>query len=105
MRNIVVGSEKDLLWNWARAELDSTRFGEMFRRWIPDELQAKVAEVSSGPFIVLEGYTRLTAMTSLFKAGKIDPETIPVLLGISPRLKEWHLYSSLNGRRTPKSLF
>src|SRR5438094_5539106 len=42
MRNILPASELDLWWNWAIAELDSTRFGEDFRSLIPVELQTKV---------------------------------------------------------------
>ncbi|SRR6266568_1730310 len=216
MRNILPTSERDLWWNWAIAELDSTRFGEDFRSLIPIELQTKlragrrdvltqsdwhelkgavlkfrfpilldllqlgidwyegeldpsdlpdirimnyephvrlapsrtlaafaaaldagrnsgenefggnyrtvrdtfrtdqlrgrpilVAEATSGPFTLLEGYTRLTVMTSLRRAGKIDSQPIPVLLGVCSRLKEWHLYFLLKGDpvRSPKSLF
>jgi hypothetical protein len=65
-----------------------------------------VAEAASGPFTLLEGYTRLTILTSLWSAGKINFQ-IPILLGICPRLKEWHQYILLNGGlvRTPKNLF
>src|SRR6266581_2180645 len=42
MRNILPTSERDLWWNWAIAELDSTRFGEDFRSLIPIELQTKL---------------------------------------------------------------
>ena len=48
-----------------------------------------VAETVSGPFTLLEGYTRLTVMTSMWRAGKIDSKPIPILLGVCPRLKEW----------------
>lgn len=217
MRNIVLGSEQDLWWNWAVAELDSARFGDAFRRWIPTDLQTRVlanrrddltvddwaqlktavlnvrfpilldllllgtdwylgdldsielpslrvmnyephvrlapsrnlaalakeldagrnppgedefgnnyrtirdaflldrargrpilvAEDSSGPFTMLEGYTRMTAMTSLAAAERIHIPSVPILLGVCPRLHDWHQYGVWQGRllRTERSLF
>jgi hypothetical protein len=217
MRNILPGSEQDMWWNWTVAELDSTRFGDAFRYWIPPDLQTKirmdrrealtdiewdrlkaavisvrfpilldllllgivwhtgdldpsdlpdvrimnydphvklapsrtlvdfaaalddngnppgeegfgdnyrkardtfriykvrgrpilVAETKSGPFTMLEGYTRLTVMTSLWKAGEFDSESIPILLGVCARLKEWRQFVCWNGQlvRTPKSFW
>jgi hypothetical protein len=214
MRNIGPGSEQDLWWNWAVAELDSIRFGTDFRHWVPKELQTKVragrreeltqidwdrlkdavlnvrfpilldllrlgivwyrgeldssdlpgvrimnyepharlapsrtlaafaaaldagrsppgennfgenyriirdtfrldrirglpilvAEVSSGPFTLLEGYTRLTMMTSMWRAGKIGSKPIPILLGICPLLREWHLYGLSDGKRVRSTI-
>src|SRR6266516_2119723 len=88
-------------------------FGENYRivrnMFSPDSTHGRpilVAEAASGPFILLEGYTRLTIMTSLWSAGKFDSQ-IPILLGVCPRLKEWRQYGLLNGELvcTPKGLF
>lgn len=217
MRSLVLGSESDLWWNWAAAELDSTRWGEAFRYWLTPELQSKVSsgrrqdlndadweklraavlnvrapilldllrlgcqwyvgeldwselsglrimnyephvrlapsrtlpdfaealdsgenpfgeekfgsnyratraafrpdevkgrpilvsENPSGTFTMLEGYTRLAVMTSLGKAGRLDPRPIPIVLGVCPRLKDWRLFGIWEGRlvRTDRSLY
>jgi hypothetical protein len=57
-----------------------------------------VGEAKSGPFILLEGYTRMTVMTSLSREGKFSSQPIPVLFGVCRRLKEWYLYDLSNGR-------
>jgi len=82
-----------------------TEFGGNYRKvraaFRVDKVRGRpilVAEAKSGPFILLEGYTRLTVMTSLIREGKINPQLISVLLGVCHRLREWHLYSMLNGR-------
>ena len=94
-------------------QLGEAGFGQNYRTlrdtFRPDRIRGRpilVAVDASGPFTLLEGYTRLTVMTSLWKGGKIVSK-IPILLGLCPRLREWHLYASLNGRvvRTPVSLF
>ena len=51
-----------------------------------------VAETSEGPYTIVEGLTRLSCQTSLFLKGTPAQEVVPILLGISPRVKNWKWY-------------
>jgi hypothetical protein len=50
-----------------------------------------VAERKQGPYIVVEGYSRLSVLTSKYIAGEVRDGEIPVVLGICANLTEWYL--------------
>jgi len=50
-----------------------------------------VAESKDGPYVLLEGYSRLSAMTSLHLREDLTNGAIDVLLGVCNNLREWYL--------------
>jgi len=50
-----------------------------------------VAESTDGPYVLLEGYSRLSAVTSLHLRGDLTNGPIDVLLGVCGKLREWYL--------------
>ena len=57
-----------------------------------------VAESRDGPYVLLEGYSRMSAMTALHLRGDLTNGTIDVLLGVCNKLHEWYLSDNRNLR-------
>ncbi|MCI4317249.1 MAG: hypothetical protein L3J96_01805 [Thermoplasmata archaeon] len=51
-----------------------------------------LAPREAGPFTELEGLTRLCAYASAWFAAEVVPASVPVLLGVSPRVHHWSWY-------------
>ena len=60
-----------------------------------------VSKTTDGPYILVEGYSRLTALTSKHETGVLKEVTFPVVLGVSQNLQGWFL----NGDRYSIPLF
>jgi len=50
-----------------------------------------IGEKKEGPYLLLEGYTRFSVLTSKFLKGELPDASIPVVLGLSDRLDDWYL--------------
>jgi hypothetical protein len=60
----------------------------------PQQLTAApilVAERKDGPYVLLEGYARLSAMTTLHECQDLPISAIDVILGVCDHLREWCL--------------
>lgn len=57
-----------------------------------------ISETEGGPNSVLEGYTRLSVIASKTSAGQIVDQALPVIVGTCPRLRDWCLWQTTNGR-------
>ncbi len=51
-----------------------------------------LAESTIGPYVEMEGLTRMSCLVSMSRANECVPESVPVLVGISSRLREWFWY-------------
>jgi hypothetical protein len=51
-----------------------------------------VARRRAGPYTLVEGTTRMCVLLSKTEHGEIDVPSIPVVLGLSPRLERWEFY-------------
>ena len=75
------------------------RFAGRYRRlrpmFDPDRARGTpilVAQYRSGPFVELDGLTRMSILYSRWKAGMQEPSDVQVLLGLSDRLPVWSHY-------------
>jgi hypothetical protein len=50
-----------------------------------------VSETDSGPYILVEGYSRLTSLNSQYMNGELSLGTFSAVLGICPNLRDWSL--------------
>jgi hypothetical protein len=56
------------------------------------------AQTPSGPWYLIEGYTRCTAMLNAFHAGRLSGgATVPVIAGLVPQLYRWPWIRSESG--------
>lgn len=60
-----------------------------------------VCEARSGPYTILEGYTRLSALCTRHSQRTPVPTAVEVLLGVCERLSEWRLYDWRTRQPTP----
>jgi hypothetical protein len=51
-----------------------------------------VARRRAGPYILVEGTTRMCVLLSKTRDGEISVPSVPVVLGVSPRLDRWEFY-------------
>ncbi len=48
-----------------------------------------IAEQAQGPYVLAEGLTRTCVLLSRYLSGEPVPESLPVLVGVSPRARDW----------------
>jgi len=64
-----------------------------------------VAESVDGPYTIMEGYCRLSALMSKYLAKEVERGEITVMLGVSPRLRAWRHVDPRTHLETPLGLY
>ena len=55
-----------------------------------------VSKKKDGPYTIVEGYGRLSVLTSHYLEGKLPAGEINIVLGICERLEDWYLHDNSN---------
>lgn len=53
-----------------------------------------VSEIQQGPYTIVEGYTRLAVLASLFPSQGEHQFELNVIVGVCPKLREWYLHDN-----------